>query len=103
MARNRADSGSRTWLVEQYVPSAAPDELRRRVELVRATVTAMDPTGACVRIAAVTIVPVDEAVLFVVEAPSEALVRDAWQRGGVPIDRISPALSDRIEIQTGGT
>jgi hypothetical protein len=94
MPTRSKDSGARLWLVEQYVPSASTDELRRRVALVRTTVSAMDPAGASVRIVTVTIVPGDEAVLCVVEAPTESVVRDIWHQGGVPIDRISPALSD---------
>ncbi len=85
---------TRNWLIEQYLPSADVDQLRRQVAQMRATVTALDPTGDHVRIVAVTIVPDDEAVLCLVEAPTEVDVREVWQRAGGPFDRISPALPD---------
>jgi hypothetical protein len=54
----------------------------------------MDPSGDKVRILAVTIVPGDEAVLYVVEAAEAVTVREVWHRGGVPFDRISPVLPE---------
>jgi hypothetical protein len=41
-----------------------------------------------------TIVPADESFLCVIDAASERLVRDAYARAGVALERISPALSD---------
>ena len=82
------------WLIERYMPRAGVEQLRRHVAHMRATVTAFDPAGDHVRIVAVTIVPDDEAVLCVVEAPTEIVVREICERAGVPFDRISPALTE---------
>jgi hypothetical protein len=38
-------------------------------------------------------VPRDESFLCVVDAASEALVHEAYARGGIPVDRISVAIS----------
>lgn len=94
MAADRSGLTQTNWLIEQYLPNADVDQLRHQVAQMRATVTALDPAGDHVRIVAVTIVPDDEAVLCVVEAPTEVVVREIWQRAGVPFDRISPALPE---------
>jgi hypothetical protein len=54
----------------------------------------MDPAGYFVRIVAARIVPNDEAIQWVVEAPSETVVRDVPAPGGVPFDRISVVLTE---------
>jgi hypothetical protein len=94
MAADNPSPAQSNWLIEQYLPSAGEELLRRHVALMRATVTAFDPTGDHVRIVAVTIVPDDEAVLCLVEAPTEMVVREVCERAGVPFDRISHALAE---------
>ena len=101
MATDPQGTTTYRWLVEQYVPNAGTEELRRRVARLRATVSSMDPDGELLRIVTATILPGDETVLCVVEAPTEVLVREIGQRGEVPFDRISPALPDTSEPPEG--
>jgi hypothetical protein len=44
-----------------------------------------------------TIVPADEALLCVLEAGSEDLVRELYVRAGVPFERLSVAIADESE------
>ena len=91
---DRAQSGSwATYLVEHYRPGVGVDELQRSVTSVRDAVLAMQREGKAVHHVRSTIVPGDESFLCVVDAVSEELVHEAYARVGIPVDRISVAIS----------
>ena len=50
-----------------------------------------------------TIVPADEALLCVLEAGSEELVREVYARAGVPFERLSVAIADESEWLDAGS
>jgi hypothetical protein len=81
-----------TYLVEQYPPGLEPGELERLASRVRVAVNRLERDGKPIRFLRSTIVPADEAVLSIVEAVSEELVREAYARAGSPIERISAAI-----------
>jgi hypothetical protein len=80
------------YLVEQYRPGLGADELEQIAERVRLVVDRFERSGTPIHFVRSTIVPTDEAILSLVEAVSEALVREAYARAGTPIERISTAI-----------
>lgn len=80
------------YLVEQYRPGLSRGELVRLVARVRLAVDRLEQDGHPIRFVRSTIVPADEAILTMVEARSEELVREAYARADVPIERISTAI-----------
>jgi hypothetical protein len=68
-------------------------DLRERVARLRAVVACREQTDD-VRFLSVAIVPQDETVLCVVEAQDQRLVRAAWRRAGMSLDRLTPVLRD---------
>jgi hypothetical protein len=91
---DRVKSGAwATYLVEHYKPGVSVDELQRSVTSVRDAVLAMQREGKAVQHVRSTIVPGDESFLCVVDAASEELVHEAYARVGIPVDRISVAIS----------
>ena len=82
----------RTVLVEHSLPGGAVAELEREVRRICAAAESLTREGTPVRIVRSTIVPDDEAFLALVEAASEHLVRTAFERAGVPMERISRAI-----------
>lgn len=87
MARRRE-----TYLVEQYRPGLEADELEQLSSRVRLAVDDLERKGQPIRFVRSTIVPADEAVLSIVEAVSEELVREAFARAGSRFERISTAI-----------
>lgn len=81
------------YLVEHYRPDVQLDELERSASRLRDAVEQMEVEGKPVRYKTSTIVPEDEYYLSVIEAASEALVREAHARAGVPFERISLAIT----------
>lgn len=82
-----------TFLVENYSPGTSVDDLEAAGRRVCAEVEALARVGKRVRMLRTAVVPGDEALLCLLDASSEALVREAFCRAGVPFDRISPALT----------
>jgi hypothetical protein len=91
-------AASTTYLVEHYRPGLLPHELRELGERVRDSARELERDGTLVRFRRSAVVPADEALLCVLEAPSEDLVRDVCARAGVPFERITVVLPDE-----GGT
>jgi hypothetical protein len=83
-----------TYLVEQYRPGCAVDGLMRTARDVRASASELERQGKPVRFLRSAIIPRDEALLCFLEASSEELVRETYDRAGVPFDRISTAMPD---------
>jgi hypothetical protein len=82
-----------TFLVENYVPGLSVDGLQAVDARVCAEAAKMAREGKAVRVVRSTIVPEDEALLCLLDADSEELVREAYDRAGVTFDRISKAIS----------
>jgi hypothetical protein len=90
----KAPARRRTFLVEHYRPGSGPADLERVATRVRVAVEALEREGRPVRFRHSTVVATDESILCVVEAPSEALVRLAYDRAGVTFERISAAHTE---------
>jgi hypothetical protein len=80
------------YLVEGYRPGVPVEVLARAARRLRAAVEQMSREGKAVRYLRSTIVPEDESCLFLLEATSEDLVREAYGRAGVEFERISTAI-----------
>ena len=94
--------GRQEYLVEHYRPGVTVGEFRNWAARVRESADEMEREGNLVRYLRSTIVPVDEALLCVLEAASEELVHETYARAGISYDRISAAIAadegaDRID------
>ena len=83
------------YLVEHYRPNATAAELEQVASQVREAVDQLESEGRPVRFRHSMVVATDESFLCVVEAPSDALVRLAYDRANVPFERISVARTER--------
>lgn len=81
------------FLVEHYRPGSSLADLRHGAARIRETIAVLDAGGTAVRLIGSTIVPSDEALLLLIEAPSEALVRLVADRADTVFERISPAVA----------
>lgn len=82
-----------TYLVEGYRPGIPVEALAHAAQRLRAAVEGMGREGKPVRYLRSTIVPDDESCLFLLEATSEGVIREAYARAGVGFERISTAIS----------
>ena len=82
-----------TYLVEHYRPGAQLDALEEAAARLGVAAAAMAREGKAVSHVQATIVPHDEALLCVLVAVSEELVRELYARADVPCERISAAVS----------
>jgi hypothetical protein len=98
-----ASQSRNVYLVEHYSPGLTVDRLGCRAVRLRETAVAMGREGMAVRYLRSTIVPADEALLCVLEADSEELVREVCVRAGVPFDRLSVAIADESEWLDAGS
>src|SRR6188508_188627 len=94
MAHAGRDGARETFLVEQYRPGAAVEGLLGTARDVRESAGELERQGKAVRFLRSTVVPGDEALLCLLEAASEELVREAYERAGIAFDRISPVVTD---------
>jgi hypothetical protein len=85
------------YLVEHYSPGLTVDGLGCWAARVRETAVAMGTEGRAIRYLRSTIVPADEALLCILEAGSEELLRELYARAGVPFERLSVAIADESE------
>ncbi len=83
-----------TYLVEHYRPGFTAARLEEWASRVRATAVGMAREGEPVRYVRSTIVPTDESLLCLLEAPSDDLVRVVYARAGVPFERLTAVISD---------
>jgi len=93
----KASHSRNVYLVEHYSPGLTVDGLGCRATRIRETAHDMGSEGRAVRYLQSTIVPADEALLCVLEAGSEDLVRELYVRAGVPFERLSVAIADESE------
>ena len=82
-----------TYLVEHYRPGLGVDGFRQWAARVRDTADELEREGKPVRYVRSTIVPTDEALLCVLDAASEELVRETYTRARISFERISAAIA----------
>lgn len=83
-----------TYLVEHYRPGVDVGALKRWAARVREAAAEMEREGKPVRYRRSAIVPADESLLCVLEAASEALVRETYERAGIPFERLSTLIPE---------
>jgi hypothetical protein len=83
-----------TYLVEHYRPGQTADELWQWACRIRASAAELQREGKDVRYVRSAIVPTDEALLCVIEADTEELVRATYARAGVPFERLSAVIPE---------
>ena len=83
-----------TYLIEHYRPGLEVEGLRRCARQVRGAAAELAREGKAVRYLRSTIVPADEALLCVLEAADEELVRETFVRAGVPFERLSAVVHE---------
>lgn len=90
MAHPTPQAARLTFLVEHYRPGLQAADLESLAARARTAVRELEREGKPLRFLRLLIVPGDESFLCVVEAASEQLVREAYDRAGIPFERISP-------------
>jgi hypothetical protein len=83
-----------TYLVEHYRPGLSTEGLEEWAARVRAAAVGIAREGEPVRYLRSTVVPADESLLCLLEAPSDDLVRAVYARAGVPFERLTAVISD---------
>ena len=92
---HRADAETRgTFLVELYRPGLDVEVLKQWAARVREAAAALEDEGRSVRYVRAAIVPADESMLCVLEAADEELVRETYERAGVPFERLSAVIPE---------
>ena len=81
------------YLVEHYRPGADSVRMQAAAAALGAAAMALGAEGVAIRYVRSLIVPADEAFLSIFAADSEASVREAHARAGVPLERISAAIT----------
>jgi len=81
------------YLIEHYRPGVTVEEFRKWATLVRESAHEMEREGKLVRYLRSTIVPADDALLCVLEAASDAQVRETYARADIAYDRISATIT----------
>ena len=89
-----------TYLVEHYRPGFTAEGLEEWAARIRATAVGMAREGEPVRYLRSTIVPADESLLCLLEAPSDDLVRAVYARAGIPFERVCVVISDDTPATT---
>ena len=81
-----------TFLVEHYRPGIGVEAFSEAAQRMCGVAEEMDTAASPIRFLHSTLVPEDETAFCVFRAPSQAIVEEAYQRAGVPFDRIVSAL-----------
>jgi len=92
MADRHIAGARRTYLAEYYRVGAGAEELTRLATHLRDTVAQMEREGTPIGYVSATVVPADDYLASVLEAPSEQVAREALARAGIPVERISTAV-----------
>jgi hypothetical protein len=83
-----------TYLVEHYRPGFTAERLAEWATRVRSAALGIAREGKPVRYLRSTVVPADESLLCLLEAPSDDLVRAVYARAGIPFERLTAVISD---------
>lgn len=95
MSEQAGATTRQTYLIEHYRPSSTAVDLELVATRVREAVDELAREGRPVRFRHSTVVAADESFLCVVEAASEDLVRLAYDRARVTVERISSARTEQ--------
>ena len=87
------------YLVEHYRPGADSAGLTAEAAVLREAAAQLDREGLAVRYLRSTVVPGDEAFLSLIEAGSEATIREVHARADVPFERISAAIAAEPDLK----
>jgi hypothetical protein len=79
------------FLAEAYLPKPSRAELAAMTGRIRVAVGQLTRDGAGLRYVETIAVPEDEMCLFVYEADTAELVREASARAGIPCERVMEA------------
>ena len=93
MDRQGDETATRLFLVERYWPGIDLVTLRPVLGRLDAAARAMRAEGAPVEHVGSILMPVDEVVFSLIAARDEGLVRELNERAGLPVDRITVAIS----------
>jgi hypothetical protein len=91
-----------TYLVEHYRPGYTAERLEEWAARVRVAAAGIAHEGEPVRYLGSTIVPTDESLLCLLEAPSDDLVRAVYARAGLPFERLTAVISDDSPSKADG-
>lgn len=92
MTRRVAITVPQAYVVDHYRPGLTGEGLRNQAERVRDAVVEMARAGNPIRWLSSTVVPEDDYFQSMIEATSEALVREAHARAGISFERMSVAI-----------
>jgi hypothetical protein len=81
-----------TYLVERYWPGVTIERLLRAHQRSRQVMEQMGGEGTSIRSISSTLIPSEEVVFSVYEAPSAAAVRQLNERAAVPVSRVVEAI-----------
>ncbi len=81
------------FLVERYWPGVDEEVLRSALPRLELSARAMTAEGHEVHHVGSFLMPVDQVVISVISAASEAIVREVNQRAAMPVDRIAEVTS----------
>jgi hypothetical protein len=95
MSEEAPSATQQAYLVEHYRPSSSAADLLEVATRVRNAVDELEREGRPLRFRHATVVATDESFLCVVEAASEDLVRIAYERASVTVERISAARTEQ--------
>ena len=82
-----------TFLVERYWPGIDAGSLRAVLPRLDDAAREMTAEGTPVEHVGSILMPVDEVVFSLIAARDEGLVRELNERAGLPVDRITVAIS----------
>ena len=88
------------YLIEHYRPGITAEALEQWAAALRATAITMARAGEPLRYLHSTTIPSDEALLCVVEAASDELVRELYARAGLSFERLTAVISDDITSES---
>jgi hypothetical protein len=95
MDRPSGPDALESFLVERYWPGIDLAGLRSVISRLDAAADAMAAEGVRVQHLGSILMPVDEVVFSLIAAPDESVVRDVNARAGLPVDRITAAITVR--------
>jgi hypothetical protein len=95
MDRSSGPDALETFLVERYWPGIDLAGLRAVIGRLDTTAAAMTDEGVRVQHLGSILMPIDEVVFSLITAADESVVRDVNARAGLPVDRITAAITLR--------
>ncbi len=82
-----------TYLVERYWPGVTSESLLEALERGHRVAAEMHNEGTQIREVSCTLIPGEEVVFSVYEAPSQVAVLEYNERAGIPVSRIVEAIA----------